>query len=580
MRLLRAMPALKLLHTYFGPSPHATDPVLVIGFEPTSEELSAAPEKTRLISAGCARWFKAPVMPAQPDALALGEFFAAWALAALNEMGGNIRVARAVREPDGVRLILGYHNQQLTLEGLALLREAFAKTASDPALDYVKLLKPFWRTCNRAHPDFQAVILMDYARKAGIPYFPVMPGSRAWQFGWGARSEAFFESSPKSDSNLGTTWGTHKQGTKYLFQKLGVPQAKAATVEKEADLPKAAKLIGFPCVTKPLKLGKSRGVTAGIRNEAELLEGFKAARKESQDPVIVEKYVTGENYRLLVVRGEFWKAIYRERPLVVGDGKSSVLQLAQSLQVSLTAELRPGSYNGPILLDDAFLLCLRNQDLRPGDIPAAGRRVFIREIPLAQTGARVMTDVTDRIHPDTREVCVMLAKYYGLNVCGIDFITEDISKSCFETGAFLEINSTPGIRTPITAGVDPDEVGRKVLGDIPGRIPFTLIVAPSAAQAGIPLPDGPGAGWARGGQVGIGKMRFGDTVANAHGAASRLLRNPTVTSATVVIDPAQLRELGLPVDRAHRTIVHPGTGLDDAWLETLRSHADEFTMTT
>jgi cyanophycin synthetase len=291
---------------------------------------------------------------------------------------------------------------------------------------------------------------------------------------------------------------------------------------------------------------------------------------------MIERHVEGEVHRLMVLRGKFWKAVRRNRPAVVGDGRQSVSALLRALN---EARRRPGVIHplvGPIPEDQEFLQALRSQGLTPVDVPAAGRRVRVRNIPLLATGADY-DDITASLHPETRAMCESLADYFGIKACGLDFITEDSTRSCHEAGVFLELNGSPGLRVPIIAGVPPDEVAQAILGDKVGRVPTLLIVAPSARheQLRALLPGAPSLGWACGAQAGVGGLRLTGARANVHHGAATVLRHRRTRCAVVIADAADLRKHGLPLDRCDRVVIFDDPALTADWTELLRRRSDQ-----
>src|SRR5690242_19564683 len=95
----------------------------------------------------------------------------------------------------------------------------------------------------------------------------------------------------------------------------------------------------------------------------------------------------------------------------------------------------PGRFRKPAPLDDVFRATLREQDFGPDDVPPAGVRIRLRNLPNLPKGATHF-DVTDAIHPDVRLMSETIAQTFGIPVCGLDYMTEDISKSCFVHGVF------------------------------------------------------------------------------------------------------------------------------------------------
>ena len=567
---------LRHLATYFGPNPYGSDPVVVASLQFPAGFTAGASDKMILVGRACAAWFRPPVIEGTADEAAVGRFIAHWALAALNEFGGGLTTALVLRATDEVKVALGFYHPKLSLDALALGAKLLADIDRLPASGFAEALERLWQACRTINPDFQAEFLIDYARKHDLPYRRHLPGTRLWQFGWGGRSEIFFESSPMEDSARGQSWARDKALSKQIFRALGVPTAPSTIVRSEAELEQAMRTVGFPCVTKPLDRGRSLGVTTDIRDHGQLLQGFREAAKNTAGGVMIERYVEGEVHRLIVVRGRLWKAIRRDRPYVVGDGRSTLLLLTEARNEPIRRQTRPGAFLGPIPLDAEFRAVLRRQGFGPEDVPAAGVRVRLLDIPLLSAGATYF-DVTGQLHPDVAVMAEELARAFGLASCGVDYIAADVGRSCFEQGAFIEINLTPGLRVPLMAGVPAEEIARTVLGDRPARLPYTLVIAATADHEAIRarLPLAPSVGWACGGRTGLGSMAFPDVLASVHQAMDRLVKHPGVASLILIADPTQLRSEGLPAGRTSRTIVLASACLDPTWREVATRHADQ-----
>ncbi len=568
------MPKLETVASYAGPSPYADEAAVVAAFSDDAAARTAG--ALDVLAAASAEWFTPPPPAASADLeLRVAEYLAAWALALLNRAEPLLNVAGARRTPEGVRLWLGYHHPKASAHALTL---GLRLLADGPGLTGERVraeLAPFAEQTRLSVPDFQAAILIRHARAVGLPWARAAAPGRVWQFGQGARSAKFFESQPMQDSFLGLHWAKDKEATKRIFAELGAPVAPGVVLTDAKDLPQAAQAVGFPCVVKPLDRGRSIGVTTYVADLPALQEAFRVAAKESR-AVMIERHVEGEVHRLMVLRGKFWKAIRRNRPAVVGDGRQSVSALLRALN---EARRRPGAIHplvGPVPEDQDFLQTLRSQGLTPADVPAAGRRVRLRNIPLLATGADY-DDITASLHPETRAMCESLADYFGIKACGLDFITEDGTRSCHEAGVFLELNGSPGLRVPIIAGVSPDEVAQAVLGEKVGRVPTLLVVAPSARheQLRALLPTVPHLGWACGALAGVGAPRLSGARVNVHHGAATVLRHRQTRCAVIIADAADLRKHGLPLDRCDRAVLFDEPGLTSEWTELLRRRSDE-----
>lgn len=567
---------LKLLERTLGPSPLSPEPVIVAAARVTAPDRADAARRMRKLAELSADWLR-PGREHEADPAGIVAFLVRWAHGLLCAKQGRLATARTEPADGAVRIVLGHYLPELSWRALNFGAQALRDVDRITPADMLRNTDDFWRRSAGHHPDFQAQVLMDYADRHGIPYRPMLTGSRLWLFGWGARSETFFESSGWDNSDMGAKCSVDKMKSKAIFQLLGAPIAPSVLVRDEGELPAAAKAVGFPCVTKPLDRGRSLGVTTNLANPAELVRGFRAARQYSKEPIMVEGHIDGEVHRIMVFRGKLWKAVRRDRPFIIGDGRSTVRELAERERARLAAAIPDGGFVSPPPLDDDFKRALAEQGVTEQTVPAAGRRLRLRNIPLLSTGA-TYADVTADVHPDVRQMSEAIARDFGLTSCGIDYVTTDIRQSCFGHGAFLEVNTTPGLRVPLMAGVDLDEIGRVVLGPTPAAIPLTLCVGPAEALEAVlsARPKPTGLGWVCSTRTGLGPLAFPDLVPDLSTAFDRVARHKTVDQLLVLCTPQELVRDGLVAKRVTRTYVIAGSELSDEWRKLLRERSEQY----
>ena len=408
---------------------------------------------------------------------------------------------------------------------------------------------------------------------------------RLWQFGWGRNGRVFFESASRSDSWLGAQVAEKKPATKALFEALGIPLAPHRLVNAESELEAAAVSIGWPCAVKPSDRGRSIGVTTNVATSPALVEAFRTARANSSAPIMVERFVPGDVYRIMVIRGRVAWIIRRASPFVTGDGRRTLQELVTDHNAKLAREKRPGGYRGETPLDADFHDELRRQNVRLDDVVPRGKTVRLRKVPLLATGA-VHFDVTAKAHPDIHRMAEMLADALGFEVCGIDYVCEDIEASFTRQGAVLEVNGTPGLRVPIVAGVPPEIVGQRILGEEPGRIPVLLVISEPGECNTIrrALPIGENDGWVIGGQCGVGSMTLAGSPSQTskpeealYAQTMQVLRNPSAARLIIACDPYTITTHGLPVDRCDTAIAFTAEP-DDTLRRVLTTYSGSFTQ--
>ena len=409
------------------------------------------------------------------------------------------------------------------------------------------------------HLDQTMKLLVARARERGIPWWRPSPLTRVVYFGEGAHAHPYFESasdlSPIPSRNL----AFDKRVTAQLLHTLGLPgvvHRDAASVE---DALAIAEDIGWPVVVKPSGGGKGIGVTVGVADAAQLREAFARARESSASPVLVERFVPGDDHRLLVVGGRLIAAARRLPAQVTGDGTRTVAELVDIVN---SDPRRGEGFESPLVrvtIDDEALRVLASRGLAPGSIPAAGERVVLRGMANVSQGGTA-EDVTKIVHPDNRWMAETIAEAMRFDVTGIDFLTPDISRSWKDVGGGVcEVNAIPGFRPHLLAGPPASTIADAILGlRIPegadGRVPTVAVTGSSGKTTvcrlvtriletrglvtGLACSDGL---W-----VGGHRVRAGDCAGGAGPAALRL--NPRVQAAVYETARGGLARYGVPFD--------------------------------
>ena len=281
-------------------------------------------------------------------------------------------------------------------------------------------------------------------------------------------------------SHIAVELASDKEETNKILASLGLPVPKQELVQTEDQAWRAARRIGLPVVTKPYNGNHGRGISIRLMDEDEVRAGFRAAREHSRS-VIVETFVTGDDHRLLVVNGELVAATKRTPGHVVGDGVHSVAALVEIVN----KDPRRGVGHEKVLtrleLDAQAAMMLERAGLTAESVPAPGQVVYLRSTANLSTGGTA-TDVTDIIHPDNRDMAVRAIKAVGLDVGGVDFLSDNIAES-YKThgGGICECNAAPGFRMHVSPSEGtPRDVAGPVIDMLfppgsPARVPIAAV---------------------------------------------------------------------------------------------------------
>ncbi len=300
------------------------------------------------------------------------------------------------------------------------------------------------------------------------------------QLGYGANQKRIQATVTSQTSNIGVDLACDKEETKLLLEQAEVPIPKGDIIRTERGLEEAVEYVGFPLVIKPVNGNHGRGITTDINSMEEALIAFKEA-KEISRLVIVEKFITGDDYRLLVINNKLVAAAKRTPAHVIGDGKSTIQELVDEVNKDERRGYGHEKVLTEISINSLTLELLKENNLSPESVVAKGEFVKLKSTANLSTGGTA-EDVTDLIHPYNIFMAERISKIIGLDICGIDIMAHDLTKPISESGgAVLEVNAGPGFRMHLqpTDGL-PRNVGGHVVDMLfpPGsdsRIPIIAV---------------------------------------------------------------------------------------------------------
>lgn len=294
----------------------------------------------------------------------------------------------------------------------------------------------------RLGPSTGSIVNAAVAR--GVPYRRLTEGSLV-QFGWGSKQRRIQAAETGNTSAIAEAIAQDKDLTKMLLDAAGVPVPQGQVVSREEDAWTVANKIGLPVVLKPRDGNQGKGVAVNIETREQLNAAFLVASDISSD-VIVEQYIPGHDFRMLVIGNQLVAAARRDPPQVIGDGIHTIRQLVDQVN---TDPLRGDGHATPltkIRFDDIALATLLTQHLTADSVPEKGKRILLRNNANLSTGGSA-TDVTDEVHPELAARMVTAAQMVGLDIAGVDLVAETVIKPMEEQRAgIVEINAAPGLR--------------------------------------------------------------------------------------------------------------------------------------
>lgn len=286
--------------------------------------------------------------------------------------------------------------------------------------------------------------IVEEAASRGIPWIRLNKYSLC-QLGYGANQKRIQATVTSETSNIAVELACDKEDTKFLLEQAEIPIPRGEIIRRESSLEEAVRYVGYPLVTKPVDGNHGRGITVNINNWEDALEGFRAA-KEVSNAVIIEKYITGFDYRLLVIDHKLIAAARRTPAHVIGDGKSTIQQLIDEVNSDPRRGYGHEKVLTQITVNDLTKTIIKAKGYTLETVIPEGEMLILKDTANLSTGG-TSEDVTDIVHPSNVFMAERISKVIGLDICGIDIMTTDISKPLEETGgAVLEVNAGPGFR--------------------------------------------------------------------------------------------------------------------------------------
>lgn len=380
------------------------------------------------------------------------------------------------------RVVVDYKDEEAGKMTVDLALRLVAAITADPPqpLDLKAELEQIRTVAedNMLGPSTLAIV--DAAKQRGIPVMRVTERRSLVQLGQGTHARWIQASETSKTPNLSVEIAQDKELTKELLGRVGVPIPEGYVVEEIGDAWPCAQRVGLPVVVKPKDGNQGKAVSVNLRTEEQVVAAVTLAF-EYDSQVIIERYLPGHDFRLLVVNDRMVAAAQRRPAQVIGDGRHNIRDLVMMVNDDPRRGHGHGSALTRIRLDEAAQLTLTKQDLTWESVPGAGQEVLLRDNSNLSTGGTA-TDVTDDVHPDNAAIAVLAARTLGLDIAGVDMVCRSIRRPLAEQGGgIVEVNAAPGLRMHIAPSEGkPRPVGDAIVDMLfddgrPYRIPIIAI---------------------------------------------------------------------------------------------------------
>ncbi|GAB3434740.1 Mur ligase family protein [Massilia solisilvae] len=459
----------------------------------------------------------------------------------------------------------GYECEQVAALALATTVELLNALVRGEQYPMAEALERLRAAAARHAIGTSTAAVLAAAQRRGIPSMRLLDQANLFQLGWGSRQKRLQATITGATNAIAVGIARNKQLTKTLLEQAGVPVPAGATVDSLEDALRVARQLGGIVTVKPLDANQGKGVTTTCGTPDQVERAWEHARGYGPR-VIVEEYLAGRDYRVLVTGTRVAAASWRRPPFVTGDGRHSVRELVEC------ENRNPARGDGHtkvltrIALDELAVHTLAAQGYSADCVPAAGVDVQLRGNANLSTGGTA-EDVTDLLPDETRELCVRAARTIGLDVAGIDIVCEDIARPLREQhGGIIEVNAAPGIRMhqypshgkPRNAGA---AIVEQMFGEDDGRIPVigvsgstgatttTLLIGHAARMAGMRT----GMTTADGVYISGNRTMQGDCT--GYRCARSVLASPEVDIAVLETGHDGVLQHGLAFDRCDVAVV-------------------------
>ncbi|MEY4764028.1 MAG: cyanophycin synthetase, partial [Pseudomonadota bacterium] len=382
------------------------------------------------------------------------------------------------------RMVFRARDEQVARVALTQGHGLLMAAINDSSFDVAAAVDAVRNSIDDCYLGPSTAAIVGAATDRGIPHIRLNDGNLV-QLGYGKAQRRIWTAETDKTSAIAEAIAGNKDLTKTLLKSCGVPVPEGEVVDSPAAAWDAAEDIGLPVVVKPLDGNHGRGVSLELSTREDVEAAFKVAEAEGSD-VIVERYVPGDEHRLLVVGGKVVAAARGESLWITGNGRDPIVQLIDN---QLNSDPRRGEAEEfpleTIILDrePAMRLLLERQGLSGTSVPSDGQRVLV------QRNGNLTVDCTDLVHPDVAFQAALAARMVGLDIAGIDLVCLDISKPLEgQRGAIVEVNAGPGLLMHLKPAEGlPRPVGKAIVDHLfdeteSGRVPIIGVAGSQATH--------------------------------------------------------------------------------------------------
>lgn len=351
---------------------------------------------------------------------------------------------RSTKTPGVYNVVFEYLEEEVGVfaakSAVAIAEALVAGDDYDLQADITEMRK--MREKERLGPSTGAIV--DEAVSRGIPFIRLNKNSLV-QLGYGKHQVRFQATMTERTSSIAADIASNKEETKRILKEQAIPVPEGVVISAPGQIEDAINDIGFPLVVKPLNGNHGKGATINLTTPEKVKDAFLFAQGYSQE-VIIEKYIEGYDYRVLIIDNKLQAAAMRKPAHVTGNGKNTIRELINIANQDPRRGYGHENVLTEIAVDRDTLELLKRNGYALDGIPAQGEEVFLKSTANLSTGGTSI-DVTDLVHSQNIFMCERIAQIIGLDICGIDIMAKNLTQPITETeGVVLEVNAAPGFR--------------------------------------------------------------------------------------------------------------------------------------
>ena len=386
---------------------------------------------------------------------------------------------RETKTPGTYNVVFSYAEENVGMfaaeSAVAIAEALIAGTEYDLEKDIQRMREIRERV--RLGPSTGSIVEEAVARD--IPWIRLGTNSLV-QLGYGVNQMRFQATITCNTSNIAVDIACNKEETKRMLDNASIPVASGSICVDEEDLEDTIRKIGYPIVIKPLDGNHGKGASINVTNWEDAKSGLAFAKEYSRR-VIVEKFITGFDFRVLVINNKLVAAAKRVPANVIGNGKNTIQELIDTTNLDPRRGYGHENVLTEITVDRDTLDLLGKLNYTLETVPTNGEIVYLKSTANLSTGG-TSVDVTDMMHPENIFLCERISRVIGLDICGVDIMAKNLTQPLKETGGcILEVNAAPGFRMHLAPSEGlPRNVASPVIDMLyplgkPSRIPIIAV---------------------------------------------------------------------------------------------------------